>query len=125
MQFWWLVDQVEQGKFRIVWAPGKLNLTDYHTKKHPASHHTKVRPIYLYIKGKSPSLSQGCDKILTSGNTTQPRAQRALPRVDFYDKLRQASLDILLQLKPLELILELPLELPLELLLATRHSPID
>eukprot|EP00978_Attheya_sp_CCMP212_P032193 scaffold124342_cov40-Attheya_sp.AAC.1 len=66
------------------------------------------------------------DKILTSGNTTKPRAQHALPRVDFYDKLRQASLDILLQLKPLELILlELPLELPLEFLLATRHSPID
>eukprot|EP00978_Attheya_sp_CCMP212_P015192 scaffold39147_cov55-Attheya_sp.AAC.5 len=81
----------EQGQFRFFWAPGKLNLADYHTKKHPASHHTKVRPIYLYIEGKSPSLSQGCDKILTSGNTTQPRALRALQHVDFYDKLRQAA----------------------------------
>ena len=99
MRFWWLVDRVEQGQFRIFWAPGKLNLADYHTKKHPASHHTKVRPIYLYIEGKSPSLSQGCDKILTSGNTTRPRT---LPRADmrtsqpgliqdFYNKLRQAS----------------------------------
>ena len=70
MRFWWLVDRTEQGQFRIFWAPGILNLADYYTKKHPASHHKKVRPIYLYIKGKSPSLTQGCDKILTSKSTT-------------------------------------------------------
>jgi hypothetical protein len=72
MRFWWLVDRTQQGQFRIFWAPGILNLADYYTKIHPASHHKKVRPIYLYIEGKSPSLTQGCDKILTFGSTTPP-----------------------------------------------------
>jgi hypothetical protein len=78
MRFWWLVDRTEQGQFRIFWAPGKLNLADYYTKKHPASHHTKVRPIYLYIEGKSPSLTQGCDKILTSGSTERLQYHKEL-----------------------------------------------
>ena len=68
MRFWWLVDRVEQGQFRIFWAPGKVNLADYFSKKHPASHHKKVRPIYLHINGQSPTLVQGCDKILISGS---------------------------------------------------------
>ena len=66
MRFWWLVDRVEQGQFRFFWAPGNVNLADYFSKKHPASHHKKVRPIYLHIKGQSPTLVQGCDKILIS-----------------------------------------------------------
>jgi hypothetical protein len=68
MRFWWLVDRVEQNQFQIFWAPGKVNLANYFSKKHPASHHVQVRPIYLYMKGKSPSLLLGCNKILTSGN---------------------------------------------------------
>jgi hypothetical protein len=97
MRFWWLVDRTEQGQFRIFWAPGILNLADYYTKKHPASHHTKVRPIYLYIEGKSPSLTQGCDKILTSGSTTRQRTRvdkrTSQPGLiqDLYDKLRRAT----------------------------------
>jgi hypothetical protein len=66
MRFWWLIDRVEQNQFRIFWAPGRINLADYFSKKHPASHHKKVRPIYINIKGASPSLIQGCDKILTN-----------------------------------------------------------
>ena len=73
MRFWWLVDRVEQGQFRIFWALGAINLVDYFSKKHPASHHKKVRPIYLHIEGKSPTLVQGCDKILTSGTKTNTR----------------------------------------------------
>jgi hypothetical protein len=73
MRFWWLADRVEQKQFRIFWAPGSVNLADYFSKKHPASHHVKVRPIYLYMEGKSPSLLQGCAKILTSGTTSCQR----------------------------------------------------
>ena len=64
MRFYWLVDRVEQGQFKVYWAPGNINLADYFSKKHPASHHRNMRPIYTYIKGKSPSTIQGCVEIL-------------------------------------------------------------
>ena len=72
--FWWLVDRVEQGQFNIYWAPGCINLADYFSKKHPASHHKKVRPIYLCIEGQSPSTLQGCDRtfLSTPSQTSQP-----------------------------------------------------
>ena len=98
MRCWWLVDHTQQGQFRIFWAPSILNLADYYTKKHPASHHKKVRPIYLYIEGKSPSLIQGCDKILTSGSTTRqhtetPKCTDKRPGLiqDLHAKLREAT----------------------------------
>jgi hypothetical protein len=55
MRFYWLQDQVEQGQFRIFWAPGKVNLADYQSKVQPTSVHKAVRPIYLYVEGKSPT----------------------------------------------------------------------
>jgi hypothetical protein len=66
MRFYWLQDQVEQGQFRIFWAPGRINLADCQLKVQPTSVHKAVRPIYLYVEGKSPSTLQGCDKILES-----------------------------------------------------------
>ena len=65
MRFYWLKDRAEQGQFDIKWVPGKYNLADYFTKHHPGSHHRKVRPIYLYEEGKSPTTMQGCIEILT------------------------------------------------------------
>jgi hypothetical protein len=65
VRFYWLQDRVEQGQFRIFWAPGKMNLADYQSKVQPTSVH-KGRPIYLYVEGKSPTTLQGCDKILES-----------------------------------------------------------
>ena len=32
MQFYWLQDRVKQGQFRVLWAPGKINLADYQSK---------------------------------------------------------------------------------------------
>jgi hypothetical protein len=64
MRFYWLQDRVEQGQFRVFWAPGKINLADYQSKVQPTSVHKAVRPIYLYVEGKSPTTLQGCDKIL-------------------------------------------------------------
>ena len=74
MRFYWLQDRVEQGQFRIFWAPGKINLADYQSKVQPKSVHRAVRPIYLYVEGKSPTTLQGCDKILealSAGNATK------------------------------------------------------
>ena len=65
MRFYWLKDRAEQGQFDIKWVPGKYNLADYFTKHHPGSHHRKVRPIYLYEEGRSPTTMQGCIEILT------------------------------------------------------------
>jgi hypothetical protein len=94
MQFWWLADRVEQNQFRIFWAPGSVNLAIYFSKKHPASHHVKVRPIYLYMNGKSPSLLQGCDKILTSRATSRQRTDKQARCPDLkqsHTKLTQAA----------------------------------
>ena len=68
--FWWLVDRVEQGQFRIFWAPGAVNLAGYFTKLFSAVHQKKVRLIYLYQEGSSPSTLQGCVEILTSSART-------------------------------------------------------
>lgn len=64
MKFWWLVDRVQQNQFKVSWEHGKNNLVDYISKNHPAAHHKKVHPFYVYMKNESLSLLQGCDKIL-------------------------------------------------------------
>ena len=33
--------------FKVYWEPGKVNLVDYISKHHPASHVKKVRKLYL------------------------------------------------------------------------------
>ena len=37
MRFYWFQDRVEQGQFRVFWAPGKINLADYQSKVQPTS----------------------------------------------------------------------------------------
>ena len=65
MRFHFLKDRVTNHKQLIIrWAPGITNLADYTTKHHPGAHHRKVRPIFLYVKGKSPTTLKGCNKIL-------------------------------------------------------------
>ena len=70
-RFYWLQDRVEQGEFRVFWAPGKDNFAEYYTKYHSPATHRKLRPIYTYMKGKSPTSLQWCIEILTS--TEKPR----------------------------------------------------
>jgi hypothetical protein len=38
MRFHWIRDRAAQGQFSILWHPGSINLADYYTKTHPASH---------------------------------------------------------------------------------------
>jgi hypothetical protein len=47
MRFYWVRCRVNQGQFRVFWAPGKDNLADYFTKHHAPSHHRTMRPQYL------------------------------------------------------------------------------
>ena len=63
MRHHWLIDRCDQKQFKVYWAPGAFSLADYFTKRHPASHHKLLRPIYLYEKGKSPNTIQGCIEI--------------------------------------------------------------
>ena len=72
MRFYWLQDRVDQGMFRVYWGPGKENLADYYTKRFTATHHKKVRPIYLYDKDRSPDTLQGCVRILAAPNKKPP-----------------------------------------------------
>jgi hypothetical protein len=67
MRFYWLQDRVKQGQFHIYWAPGSVNLGDYHTKHHSPAHHKRVRPIYLYM-ATSPSSLQVCVELLAGRN---------------------------------------------------------
>ena len=54
-----------QGQFRIYWERGDTNLADYFTKFHPASHHRRVRPIYLKTINSPSSLQwQWCIELL-------------------------------------------------------------
>ena len=64
MRFYWLVDRVKQGQFKVYWASGKKNMADFFTKHHPASHHRKMRCVYTHTKD-SPSSLQGCVELLS------------------------------------------------------------
>ena len=67
----WVKDRCEQGQFDVKWAPGATNLGDYPTKHHTGLHHRKIRPIQLFIEGKSPTTLQGCNRIMNPAKEEQ------------------------------------------------------
>ena len=69
-QFWWLKDRATQQQFDVLWEPGIHNLADYFTKHHTSTHHSKVRPIYLYERD-TPTDLQGCAKVLEENKTAR------------------------------------------------------
>ena len=70
----WLKDRVEQGQFKIYWAPGDENWADYYTKHHSPTHHKRVRPIYLKEKS-SPRDMQGCLDLIRGHQPAGARAR--------------------------------------------------
>ena len=50
VRYHWLSEKQNENFFNIYWDSGKNNLSDYHTKHHPPSHHKKVRQNYI-LKG--------------------------------------------------------------------------
>ena len=65
MNFDWICCRIRQKQFEAKWAPGKENLADAPTKHHPPAHHKRMRPINLYVEGKSPTTLKGCVTIMT------------------------------------------------------------
>lgn len=78
MRFFWLCCRVNQGQFKIYWAPGAHNFADYFTKHHSPAHHKRLRPIYLH-EATSLSDVQGC--IRAMGAPSGPTRLRAPKRV--------------------------------------------
>ena len=64
MRFYWLKDRVTQKMFKVYWALGKVNLADYFSRHHPASHVKKVRILYVN-ETDSPRTISVCNRILT------------------------------------------------------------
>ena len=55
MRFCWIRDRIKQKQFQVKWGPADINLADYHSKHHPATHHQRVRHWYLHAKN-SPTI---------------------------------------------------------------------
>jgi hypothetical protein len=60
MRFFWVADEVAQGKFDIKYFPGKEKLTDYQSKHHTGVHHVAVQPWYLHKPTSVCKLLRAC-----------------------------------------------------------------
>lgn len=47
MRYHWIQDRVQQGHFKLGWAPGKHNLADFPSKAHPIHHFEAMRPLFV------------------------------------------------------------------------------
>ena len=92
MRFFWIGDKIAQEMYNLQWHPGQENLADYQSKHHIGSHHTFVRPWYLYTNdpprvlpwAERPSALKGCVGTLKDGYIQKvplPRVPVLLPRV--------------------------------------------
>jgi len=109
MRFYWLRDRVEQGQFRIYWAPGSENFADYFTKHHPPSLHKRVRSIYLHTPD-SPTDLQGCLELLKSPtHSTKRNHKSATTRQRLTNSWNQISVPPTTILKPVTSLVTRPL----------------
>ena len=70
MRFYWVIDRIKQGQFRVYWQPGSTNIADYPTKHNSTEHHIKVRPLYLHEPQGKNSKLQGCVNSSTNSQLT-------------------------------------------------------
>ena len=49
MRFYWICDRIDQKQFNVYWQKGGLQKGYYHSKHHPTSYHSTVRPTYLHV----------------------------------------------------------------------------
>jgi hypothetical protein len=52
MRFYWVQDRVQQGQYKVYWAPAALNLADYFTKHHAPQHHRNMRHHFLHTENE-------------------------------------------------------------------------
>jgi hypothetical protein len=73
MRFYWVRDRVEQGHFRIYWAPGVKNIADYFTKHHSPAHHRYMRPLILnrLHPSRVPEYMRGCAETRVPSQVTR------------------------------------------------------
>jgi predicted transposase YdaD len=71
MRFYWVRDRVQQGQFHIYWGLGKLNLADYYTKHHVATHHQVMRSKYLYMGKQNAANASILNSIAQAMHTLQ------------------------------------------------------
>ena len=63
MRYHWIQDRVQQGHFKLTWAPGMHNLADFPSKAHPIHHFEAMRPIFITHPtpdASSPSVEKVC-----------------------------------------------------------------
>ena len=116
MHDWWMIDRIEQGQFIVEWSKGKHFISDYFTKRHPSTHQKKLRTIYNYEPGVSPTSLQGFIEILEQAhNLNKPtRALNCLNtqnagrsfNIHNMNKLQSALLQ--LDIEHLWLLMDLP-----------------
>ena len=49
MRYYWILDQIKQDSFNVLYAPGLENLVDYPSKHHTYAHNICVRPYYVHM----------------------------------------------------------------------------
>eukprot|EP00957_Ditylum_brightwellii_P008692 659926-Ditylum_brightwellii.AAC.1 len=88
MRYFWILDQIQQGNFNVIWRPGQENLVDYPTKHHPAAHHQCIRPYYIHTTDSPRFLPRALAPHLLRGCAQNPRkdltpydGRMTLPRV--------------------------------------------
>eukprot|EP00957_Ditylum_brightwellii_P145675 11091281-Ditylum_brightwellii.AAC.1 len=70
MQYFWMLDQVQQKNFDVGWTPGQEHLADYPTKHHAGKLYQHVSPFYVHTadsprylpRAQAPHILQGCAK---------------------------------------------------------------
>ena len=70
VNYFWIIDQVQNLSVHVWWAPGLENLADYFTKHHIVLHHIHIQPYVLHLPSSShvlpkapmPQDLQGCVK---------------------------------------------------------------
>ena len=80
MRYFGIMDQVDQGNFKIQWHPGTKNLADYPSKHHLQNIHNYLRKYYMheeilldiYINIWSPVYCEGVLEPLTKYNYMVP-----------------------------------------------------
>jgi hypothetical protein len=73
MRFYWVRNRVEQGHFRIYWAPRVKNIADYFTKHHSLAHHRYIPPLILneLHPSRVPEYMRGCAETRVPSQVTR------------------------------------------------------
>ncbi len=72
----WLRDRIDQGRFRILFVPGKKNLADFFTKALPVARHKAIAPFFVVDDDSTDSIDLRLSTILFAAALFAPRTKR-------------------------------------------------